>query len=268
MTKIKEKKQKEWKLPKRKQPVFRIFRKVFKHVYRATTESVIENLPEKAIIVSIHAAKKGPMAICLNYPRFTAMWGHHSMLGNYFERYKYLRNVLYIQKMHKNKFLATIKPIYEAIFAKFAYKGMHVIGTYTDMRFITTVRKSMMLLDDNVTVILFPEDSSEGYFNEVRHAFPGFAMLSSAYYQQSGEDVPVIPAYISNEKERFIVGEPRYVHEMELAGMSKQQIADVLKDDINALYHKYITTDAPVAVLVNEAPTRTRAYYGEDEKVT
>ncbi|MBO5945095.1 MAG: hypothetical protein J6Q69_00660 [Clostridia bacterium] len=177
MAKNKEKREPEWKLPKRKQPVFSIFRKVFKHVYRAKTESAIENLPEKAIIVSNHAGKSGPMAICLNYPRFTAMWGHHGMLGNYFDRYKYLRNVLYIQKLHKNKFIATIKPIYEAIFSKFAYKGMHVIGTYTDMRFITTVRKSMMLLDDNVTIILFPEDTSEGYYDELCHLFPGFAML-------------------------------------------------------------------------------------------
>lgn len=259
----KEKKQKEYKVPKRKQPVFKVFRKIFKHVYKAKTESMIENLPDKAIIASIHAAKKGPMAIALNYPKFSAMWGHHSMLGNYIERYKYLRNVLYIQKMHKNKLIASIKPIYEAIFSKYAYKGMKIIGTYDDMRFVTTVRKSMMVLDDNASVIIFPEDSADGYFDEVRHAFPGFVMLASMYYQQTGEDVPVIPAYISNERERFIVGTPKYVHEMELAGMSKQEIADSIKDEINSLYRIYITTDAPVSVVVEEAPVRTRAYYGE-----
>lgn len=250
--------------PVRKKPVFNIFRAIFKHVYRAKTESEIRELPDKAIIVSIHSAKRGPMAIALNYPKFHGMWGHHSMLEGYRERYKYLRNVLYIQKMHKNKFVSTVKPIYEAVVSKYVYRGMRVIGTYTDMRIIHTIRNSMMFLDENASVILFPEDSSEGYFDEVRHAFPGFVMLASAYYQQRGEDVPVIPAYISNGKKRFILGKPRYVHELELAGMTKQQIADLLRDDINTLYRKYIATDAPTEPVVEDAPVRTRVYYGEE----
>lgn len=113
----------EFKLPKRKQPVFGIFKKIFGGIFRAKTESVIENLPDKAIIVSIHSAKNGPMAISMSYPKFHAMWGHHDMLGTYKERFKYLRNVLYIQKLHKNKLVATLKALYEAVFSIFIYKG-------------------------------------------------------------------------------------------------------------------------------------------------
>ena len=119
----------EFKLPDRKQPVYKFFSKVlFAPLYRSKLESQIENLPDKAIIVSIHAAKKGPMAISMTYPKFSAMWGHHGMLGNYRERFSYLRNVLYIQKMHKNKFIATVKALYEAVFSIFIYKGMKIIG--------------------------------------------------------------------------------------------------------------------------------------------
>ena len=259
--KLKEKKEKERQVPKRRQPIFKVFKKVFRPLFKAKTESLIENLPDKAIIVSIHAAKKGPMAISLNYPKFHAMWGHHDMLGGYITRYKYLRNVLYIQKMHKNKFVATVKPIYEAFFSKYIYRGMKIIGTYTDMRFITTVRKSIAVLDDNATVIVYPEDSSEGYFDKVREAFAGFVMLSLAYYQERGEDVPVIPAYISTEKKRFIVGEPKYIHELMLSGLTNQQMANLLRDGINALYREYILTDKPATPTVKDAPTRTREYY-------
>lgn len=252
-----------FKVPKRKKPVFNLFGKIIRPFFKAETQSTIENLPDKAIIVSIHAAKKGPMAISLNYPKYHAMWGHHAMLGSYADRFKYLRNVLYIQKMHKNKFIATLKATYEAFFSIFIYKGMRMLGTYTDMRFLGTVRKSMKYLDAGASVIIYPEDSAEGYFDEVRAAFPGFVMLSSTYYQKTGEDVPVIPAYISTKKKRFIIGAPRYVHELEASGLTKQQIADVLKDDINALYRKYIVTDAPVEATIKDAEVRTKEYYGE-----
>lgn len=265
-----EKRNKNWddtKAPPRNQPVFKIFKKVFRHIFKAKVESMIEELPDKAIIVSIHAAKKGPTTISVNYPKFHAMWGHHGMLGGYIERYKYLRNVLYIQKMHKNKIIASLKATYEAAFSILIYKGMNVIGTYTDMQFLSTVRKSMAVLDDNASVVIFPEDSSEGYFDEIRHSFPGFVMLSATYYQKNGEDVPIIPAYISNKHRRFILGEPKYVREMERSGMTKQEIADNLGEEINKLYREYIATGRAVEVKIKNAPVRTRAYYDELEQV-
>lgn len=255
---------KEFKLPNRKQPVFNFFTKIlFGPLYRSKIESQIENLPDKAIIVSIHAAKKGPIAIATSYPKFSAMWGHHGMLGNYRERFSYLRNVLYIQKMHKNKFVATIKALYEAVFSIFIYKGMKIIGTYTDMRLLSTVRNSMGVLDEGASVIIYPEDSSEGYFDEIRSAFPGFVMLAETYYNKKGEDVPVIPAYIATKKKRLVIGEPKYVHELQKSGLSRQEVADVFKEEINELYRKFIVTDTEANVTVKDAPVRSKEYYGE-----
>ena len=257
---------KEFKLPDRRQPVFSFFKKLlFKPIFGVKVESKIRELPDKAIIASIHAAKSGPMAIAVSYPKFAAMWGHHDMLGSYKERFLYLRNVLYIQKMHKNKFVATLKSLYEAVFSIFIYKGMKVIGTYTDMRLLSTVRSSMEVLDSGAGVVIFPEDSSEGYFDEVRSAFSGFVMLAMLYYKKSGEDVPIIPAYVSMKSKRLILGEPKYAREMELSGMSKEQIADAVKDEINALYRDYILTGERAEPTVDTALPRGREYYGEEK---
>lgn len=262
----KEKKERfpEFKLPKRKQPVFRVFKGIFKHIYHAKVESEIRELPDKAIIASIHSAKNGPIVISMSYPKFHSMWGHHAMLGSYKERFKYLRNVLYIQKLHKNKFVATLKATYEALFSIFIYRGMHIIGTYTDMRFLSTIKYSMEVLDDNASIVIYPEDSSKGYYETVHEAFPGFVMLALSYYQKRGEDVPVIPAYVSTKKHRFVLGEPRYIHELEGTGLSKQEMANLIRDDINNLYYKYIETDAPVEVKVENAPVRTKEYYEKE----
>ena len=265
MKKEKREKLREPKLPQKKQPVFSFFKKIlFRPIYGVKLESAIKELPDKAIIASIHAAKSGPMAITVSYPRTNAMWGHHDMLGSYKERFLYLRNVLYIQKMHKGKFISTVKALYEAVFSIFIYKGMNVLGTYTDMRLITTVKRSMDVLDNDMGVVIFPEDSAEGYFDEIRSAFPGFVMLASLYYKKRGEDVPVIPAYVTLKCRRLIIGKPRYVHEMELGEMKADEIAEVIKEDINALYRDYILTGKEVEAKSVCALPRTREYYGEE----
>lgn len=252
----------EYKLPNRRQPIFKFFsRLIFKPIYGVRVESMIKNLPDKAIIASIHAAKGGPMSIAVSYPKFSVMWGHHAMLGSYRERFHYLRDVLYIQKLHKNKFIATLKALYEAVFSIYIYKGMKVIGTYTDMRLLTTVRNSITALNGGASVIIFPEDSSEGYFDEIRSAFAGFVTLAEVYYNKCGEDVPIIPAYVSTKTRRFILGAPRYAREMVLSGMKSHEIAEVVKEDINALYRDYILPEKAIRATVLEAPTRTRDYY-------
>ena len=263
--KKKEKKGRKFKLPKRKQPVFNFFKKIFfGPIYRAKVESEIKVLPDKAVIASIHSAKSGPMSIAVSYPKFCAIWGHGAMLGSYRDRFKYLRNVLYIQKMHKNKFVATFKALYEAVFSIWVYKGMKMVGTYTDMRMLTTIKNSVEILDDNASIVIFPEDSSKGYFEKIQSAYSGFVVLASQYYKKRGEDVPVLPMYVSPKTKRLIVGKPRYVHELELAGHSKEQIAEIFKNDVNELYDKYIATGEEVKECVDDAPVRDRAYYGEN----
>ena len=156
---------------------------------------MIKNLPKKAIIVSNHARKTGPMAVALSYPRPFVMWGHHAMLGSYRERFSYLRNVFYIEALHQNKFIATLKASYEAFFSIFIYKGIKVIGTFRDMRFASTIRSSMDVLNKDESIIIFPENSSDGYFDEMTEAYQGFIGLSELYYKRFGEDASIITRY-------------------------------------------------------------------------
>lgn len=234
------KKSYQFKMPSRRQPVFRIFKKLFSPIFKAKEViRLTENIPEKAIVVSNHSAKKGPMALEFSYPAFNVKWGAHEMLEDYKSRYKYLRNVLYIQKLGKKKFPATVKAAFEAIFSVFLYKGMKFIPTYTDMRFINTLRYSTQVLDAGATVMIFPEDSSKGYFDELTYAFPGFVMLAEQYYKKTGEDVPVIPAYYYRKGSKVIIGKPLYVQELIKEGLSTDEITEKFKNEINSLYKTY-----------------------------
>lgn len=227
-------------MPKRRQPVFSLFKKIISPAYKMKEIiTLADSVPEKAIVVSNHSAKKGPMAMELNYPAFNVKWGAHDMLEGYVARYKYLRNVLYIQKMGKKKFPATVKAAFEAIFSKYVYRGMKFIPTYTDMRFMNTLKYSMQVLDEGASVMIFPEDSSKGYFDELTSAFPGFVMLAERYYKKTGEDVPVIPAYYYKKGAKIIIGKPLYVQELIAEGLSREEIAERFKNEINSLYRTY-----------------------------
>ena len=71
-------------------------------------------------------------------------------------------------------------------------------------------------------------------------AFPGFVMLSEHYIKKTGVDLPVIPIYFSRKQKRIIVGKPSYVGALKEKGMTREEIADFMKDEINSLYHRYI----------------------------
>jgi len=232
-------KKKEFKVPSRKQPIFKIFGKIFKLAYKADVESLIDEIPDKAIIVTNHSAKSGPMTLELYYPKFNVKWAAHEMLGNYKSRFLYLRNILYIQKMHKNKFVATIKATYEAVFSKCVYRGMKMLPTYPDIRIRHTIENSIKVLESNASVMIFPENSSLGYFDELQSVFPGFVMLAERYYKKTGEDVPVIPGYVSIKHQKIIVGKPLYVQELMQEGLDRQGVADRFMEEINALYRTY-----------------------------
>ena len=141
-----------------------------------------------------------------------------------------------MQKQGKKKFPATLKAGFEAIFSPLMYKGMKIMGTYTDMRFLYTVRNSMDVLDSGASVVIFPEDSSDGYHDELKGAFPGFVMLAEQYYNKTGEDVPVIPLYYHHKTKRMIIAEPISLKKLRDEGLDRYRIADKIKDEINGIY--------------------------------
>lgn len=226
----------EYQVPSRKQPVFSVVKKLLKLFIKVKVESRIEKIPDKAIVVTNHAGKMGPLVLELYYPKFSVKWGAHQMLGNFKSRYLYLRDVLYMQKLGKKKFSATLKAFFEACFSKFFYKGIKVLPTYTDMRFLQTVRFSMQVLDSGASVMIFPEDSNNGYFDELTGAFAGFVALAEQYYNKTGEDVPIVPAYYHKKSKKIIVYPTLSVQELKKQGFNRYQIADKIKDEINSIY--------------------------------
>ena len=235
---------KEWKLPKRKQPVWRVVKKFLVPFFKVkNVEFEGERFPDKCIIVSNHNNKKGPMVYEISLPIYHVTWGAYPMLGTYKDRFRYLRDVLYIQKNGLSKAKATSKAWFEAIFSIYFYRGMKILPSYPDARFRRTLQYSLDALDKGYAVSMYPEDSSEGYFDEMTNFLPGFVMLSEQYYKKTGEDLPVFPMYWGRKKKKIVVGKPMYVQDLVKQGLSREQIADKFKDAVNDIYRRQFKED-------------------------
>lgn len=230
----------KWKLPKKRQPIWKVFKFIFKPIFLVkNVEFLGEKFPEKCIIISNHNNKKGPMVYEFSLPTKHVTWGAHQMLGNYKSRFRYLRDVLYIQKNGLKKGKATFKAMIEAIFSIYTYRGMKVLPSYPDVRFMKTLQYSMECLDNGFNISLYPEDSNQGYFDQMTHFFSGFVMLSEQYYKKKGIDLPIFPAYYGRKKKKIVVGKPLYVQDFVKQGLSRDEIAEKFRLEVNQLYYDH-----------------------------
>lgn len=230
-------KKKEFKVFKKKQPFFNFIKIFLRMYYRRPRVVVIpDKVEEKAIFVSNHCSKQGPMILEVYLPYFHAKWGAHEMLGNYKTRFHYLRDVYYIQKKKAGKFSSTLKAGFEAFFSIYFYKGMKIIGTYQSAQLLTTINNSIKVIENNIPVMIFPENSNDGYEDVIGEFFSGFVLLAERYYKKNQVDLPIYPMYFHEKKRLVVMGEPCYVQEYKKQGLDKDQISDEFRKKVNDLY--------------------------------
>lgn len=230
---------KQLKRKKKKQPFFSFVKRILRLFYRKPKIVYFgKAIEQPSIIISNHAALKGPVINELYLPVPTVKWGAGEMLGGYKMRYNYLRNVFYMQKRGYGKVSATLRAVFAAMFSKFFYKGMNIIPTWNDARMFKTVKHSIDVLNDGESVLIFPENSNEGYKDVLTEFYAGFVTLAECYYKKTGMDVPVYPVYYHRRKKVMAIGEPMYVQDFVKQGLGREQIADEYRKAVNDLYAK------------------------------
>lgn len=233
---------KEYKVRKKNGLVpnfFKVILKPFKK--KPQFEFLFEgDLQKKAIYVSNHSGASGPLTFQMCFPIKTIPWGAHEMCGNYKSRWNYLYHVFYRQKLHWGKGKAFIIATLFAIISKLLYSGVGLIGTYTDKRLIKTFRSSTKALDENVPLLIFPEDSTNGYIEPPFAYNKGYISMCKVYYKLRNFDVPVYPVYFSKKSAKFVVDKPYYINKMIADGMTDDQINEVILNNTRKLFYDYI----------------------------
>lgn len=193
-----------------------------------------EPFTDKAIYLCNHVGASGPLTLELYFPKLFRFWGVYLMNGTMKERYNYLSTIYFRDKRHLNKHLAKIIGFIATPFMTIFYKGIKLISTYNDARFVTTVKKSINVLNENQSIIIFPEDSSKGYFDLLKKFLPGFYALAEVCYKK-GMDLPIYLMYLQRLNSTLYVDKPIKFSELKALNMSKEGIANMFKERANEL---------------------------------
>ena len=220
----------------RRRPSFKIRRFLSKILIRKPKYKFTgEEFPDEPIVLlSNHVGKRAPSKIELYYPREFRMWGTHEMTEGFSSVHKYLRTTYYHDKRHLPRFMAWIFATIATIFINPLYRGMKIIPTYKDHRFITSLKLSFEAYQNKQDIIIFPEDSSEGYKEQITAFYAGFVSLLKNLFKK-GFDVPVFIMYFQKKANTFVVSHKIMFSEIAKKFNTIEEIANEFRIRMNAL---------------------------------
>lgn len=187
-----------------------------------------------SIILSNHVGKTAPLKLELYLNTQFRFWGAHEMNDGFRSLYKYQSEVFYHQKQHWNLFLARLFCVIASPLTYSFYKGLNLISTYQDYRFFHTIKESVKTIKEKQSIVIFPEDSSEGYFDKLKSFHGGFVVLANTCYKK-GIDLPIYVTYYRKKDNTHIIDKPIMYSSFLERGLSREQIAEELCKRANQL---------------------------------
>lgn len=182
-----------------------------------------------------HASRKAPTKIELFFPRDFRMWGTHELTEGFKEIHKYLTTTYFHQKKHYPKFWAKIVGTLASPFFYSFYRGMRIIPTYRDFRFMNTIKMSVDYINQGKPIVIYPEDSSEGYKTKIEKFFNGYLSLLDFAFKK-GIDLNIYVSYFQNENNTFYIDEPiKYSVLREKFENNYDQISESLRTRMNQI---------------------------------
>ena len=218
-----------------RKPWFRFIKKIMRLFIKKTEFIYLgEKIEEPTIILSNHVGTSAPLAWELYGNLHFRFWGAAEMNDSLVSLYKYQTRVYYHEKKHWNLHLARLFCLIASPLTYMFYRGINLISTYRDMRFKKTIDESIKAIDDDKSVIIFPEISDKGYLDVLEGFHQGFTVLGSVLLRK-GKDIPITVAYYRKNEKRYIVDRPVMLSDIFREGVSREEIAKQLCDRCNQL---------------------------------
>ena len=186
-----------------------------------------EQFGSGGIILSNHEGTDAPMSLEIYCDKPIRMWGAGEMNSGLIKMYKYQTRVYYHEKKHWNLHLARLFCLIASPLTNLFYKGLNLISTWKDGRFLTTLRESIAALQKGENIVIFPEVSDKGYLAELEGFHAGFVALCEVC-KKKGMDVPVYVTYFRKSDLKYIVDKPVLYSELTANGETKEEVLEKL----------------------------------------
>lgn len=220
---------------------FRFIKSIVKIFKRKPHFKYLGEKPQGACIyISNHSAASGPVAYELYLPTNMRMWGTHEMCGGFKERWAYLNYVYFKQKKKLSKFISFILATFLTPFLAMFYKGMRIIPTYSDFRFANSIKTSIDELENGTSILIFPENSSDGYHEIIKEFYGGFYALAKLYNKRTGKDIDIVNMYFDRKSNTVIVGTPKSYCSFAQQFKEQDDAVAFFLHDMNNMYSEHI----------------------------
>ena len=150
----------------------KLFKKKVKYYYLG------EKFDNGALIFSNHESTKGPLAWEFYCDKRVRFLGNKEMNSGLIRMYKYQTKVYYHEKKHWNLFLARLFCLLATPLTWLFYNGLHLISIRDGVALRKTILDAYISLSEyRENLVIFPEDSTNGYLEELEGFKHGFLSL-------------------------------------------------------------------------------------------
>lgn len=209
--------------------------KLLKRIIKAPRWICLGEKPGKqCVILSNHEGAGSPLKLELHSGLPIRFWGAWEMNATLKDAYIYQSEIYFHQKKHWNLFLSRLFCLIAAPLTRMYYTGLELISTYPNLRFKSTLSKSIQVLQQEQTLVIFPEVSDQGYLKELTGFHPGAVMFLEQCLRH-GLDVPVFVAYYKKATGEYVFDAPVSAGSLLSQGLPRQELARKLCDRCNEL---------------------------------
>jgi hypothetical protein len=214
---------------------FRLMKKIMKCRYKEPKFVYLgEKITNGGIILSNHEGTDAPMSLEIYCDAPLRMWGASEMNSGLIPLYKYQSRVYFHEKKHWNIHLSRLFCLIASPLTHLFYSGFDLISTYRDIRLVKTMRESTEALKSGDNVVVFPEDSTNGYLAELEGFHEGFVLLADTC-KKRGMDLSIYVSYFRKSDRTYIFDAPVKYSELSEKYKSRESIAKFLCERCNEL---------------------------------
>ena len=214
---------------------FRVLKKIMKIRYKKPQFIYLgEEISNGGIILSNHEGTSAPLAFELYLNEPITFWGAYQMNGSLASLYKYQSKEYYHGKKHWKLWAARLFCLIASPLTWIFYRGIKLISIYPGAKLRTTLKKSVEEIKNGKSIIIYPEDSSEGYLPVLKGFHGGFILLCDMCLKQ-GIDLPIHLAYLKKKEKEYVIDSPIMYSSLANKGLTKEEICEQLCNRINEI---------------------------------
>ena len=227
MAKVKNKNKRSWWFN-----LLKGFIKIFKR--KPKFKYLGETIQPGSLILSNHEGTSAPLAFELYLNEPIRFWGAYQMNGSLVSLYKYQTREYYHGKKHWKLWAARLFCLIASPLTWIFYRGLRLISIYPSAKLRTTLNESIKAIESGNSIVIYPEDSTEGYLKVLKGFHAGFILLCEMCLKHN-IDLPIHLAYYNKEEKVYVIDKPIQYSTLKESGMSREEICNKLCNRINEI---------------------------------